>query len=66
MVAAVEAAIKLSDEQKKKMEELAPEINKHQRAMLRKIRSLLTAEQQEEFKKKIATRAKKPAKKKEG
>ncbi|MFV1965544.1 MAG: hypothetical protein ACC628_08995 [Pirellulaceae bacterium] len=64
-VVAVERAIKLTDEQKEEMAQFAPEIGAHQKEMLKGIRSILTPEQQEMFKKKMAPQRKKGGKKKQ-
>jgi len=66
-VVAVETAIKLTDEQKEKMAKLLPTVTEHQKEMLKGIRALLTPEQLESFKKKMAPQKKKKGgQKKEG
>ena len=50
---AIEASLKLTDEQKEKMDKLAPEIRALQREMMKEIRGILTPEQQEKLKAKM-------------
>ena len=58
---AIEAALKLTAEQKEKMDKLAPEIAAVQKEMMKEIRGILTPEQQEKLKAKMRPpRKKKP------
>ncbi len=58
---AIEASLKLTDEQKEKMDKLAPEVRALQREMMKEIRGILTPEQQERLKEKMQPpREKKP------
>jgi Spy/CpxP family protein refolding chaperone len=59
---AIEASLKLTDEQKEKMEKLAPEIRALQRETMKEIRGILTPEQQEKLKAKMNPPRKKKAK----
>jgi len=53
LFAAIEAAIKLTDEQKEKMDAIAPEIRDVQREMMKVIRGILTPEQRENLTKRM-------------
>ena len=58
---AIEASLKLTDEQKEKMDKLAPQIAALQKEMMKVIRGILTPEQQEKLKAKMRPpRKKKP------
>jgi Spy/CpxP family protein refolding chaperone len=58
---AIEASLKLTGEQKEKMDKLAPEISAVQKEMMKEIRGILTPEQQEKLKEKMQSpRKKKP------
>ena len=50
---AIEAALKLTDEQKEKMDKIAPEVSALQRQAMKEIRGILTPEQQEKLKEKM-------------
>ena len=60
--AAVQSAVKLTDEQQEKMNKLAPEIQAVQRQMMKGITSMLTPEQKEKMKQLRAPRKKKVVK----
>jgi Spy/CpxP family protein refolding chaperone len=58
---AIEAALKLTDEQKEKMDKIAPDVSALQRQAMKEIRGILTPEQQEKLKEKMRPpRKKKP------
>lgn len=59
---AVESSIQLTDEQKEKLDKVAPEIRAVQRQMMKGIMGILTPEQQEKMKKMRPTRKKKAKK----
>ena len=59
---AIEASLKLTDEQKEKMDKLAPQIVALQKEMMKAVRGVLTPEQQEELKAKMRPPRKKKAK----
>lgn len=56
---AVEAAVKLTDEQKKKMDELGKEMLAMQRGAMKKVMAMLTDEQKEKVKKAMMPKPKK-------
>jgi len=67
LVQAVEAAIKLTDEQQKKLDKVAQEMTATHRAMMKKVMGILTAEQKEKVRKQMMpqrAKAAKPAEKK--
>jgi hypothetical protein len=59
---AVQSSIELTDEQKQKLDEVAPDIRAVQRQMMKGLTGILTPEQQEKLKQK-RSRGKKKSKK---
>ncbi len=69
MMIAIEAAVKVTDEQKKKLDKVAAELQLVQREAFRKTMAVLTAQQKATVKKALAPKPRKkpePGKKKEG
>jgi Spy/CpxP family protein refolding chaperone len=65
---AVEASIKITDEQKEKLDKLAPEFAAYQQKLAKAVRGVLTPEQRKELQEKLRPKRKKkgkPAEKKE-
>lgn len=65
MILAIQAALKLSDEQQEKIDKLSEGLRPLNREMMKKVSAILTPEQQENLKKKMAPQPRKKGEKKE-